>query len=50
MKIFVSVLTALALSLSQSAGAWSLWEINGAKMDIDGKDVRVASVDLEKVM
>ena len=27
-----------------NAQAWSMWELNGAKMDIDGKDIRVAGV------
>jgi hypothetical protein len=34
-----------ALSIvTLNAHAWSMWELNGAKMDIDGKDIRVASV------
>lgn len=41
-----SILLAVLMSVNTlNAHAWSLWELNGAKMDIDGKDVRVASVN-----
>ena len=35
----------LVSALTSNAHAWSMWEISGAKMDIDGRDIRVASVD-----
>lgn len=45
MKIML-ILLAVFMS-TVNAHAWSLWEINGAKMMIDGKDIRVASVKTE---
>ncbi len=35
----------LSCVLPINAHAWSFWEISGAKMDINGKDVRIASVN-----
>jgi hypothetical protein len=45
-KLFTVVLLfVLSSVLSINAHAWSLWEISGAKMDINGKDIRIASVN-----
>lgn len=45
MNTFSSLFVITLLSiLTSTAQAWSMWELNGAKMDIDGKDIRVASV------
>lgn len=45
MRVFSVALMILMSTVSFSARAWSLWEMNGAKMNIDGKDIRVASVN-----
>ncbi len=43
---FLSVAFAIFMSVvALNARAWSMWEISGAKMNIDGKDIRVASVN-----
>ncbi len=44
--LFAATVSLFVSALSASAHAWSLFEINGTKMDIDGKDVRVMSVQL----
>ena len=44
MKILSITFAALMFAVIPDANAWSLWEINGAKMDIDGKDIRVAGI------
>jgi hypothetical protein len=45
MRIMSVALAILMSVVTCNAGAWSMWEISGAKMDIDGKDIRVASVN-----
>ncbi len=45
-KLFTAVsLFVVSFGLSVNAHAWSFWEISGAKMNINGKDVRIASVN-----
>jgi hypothetical protein len=44
MKKTLFAFTILTCAVTFNVHAWSMWEINGAKMDINGKDIRVASV------
>ncbi len=44
MKIVSAFITIILSIVTFNAYAWSLWEMNGAKMNVNGKDIRVASV------
>lgn len=44
-KLSIIAAAALLAFSALDASAFSFWEISGAMMDLDGKDIRVASVD-----